>query len=61
MHIELDSDKLYKRKITTSEKTEIVSYCCNCFLDECYEFGCIVETSEGYCQCALNHEDHPIR
>lgn len=61
MHIELDSDKLYKRKITTSQKTTIVNHCCNCFLEECYEFGCIGETSEGYCECQLNHNDHPIR
>lgn len=61
MHIELDPDKLYKRKFTTSERTTISNYCCNCFLEECYEFGCIKQTKEGFCECRLDHSDSPIR
>ena len=65
MHIELDSDKLYQRKFTTidslGEKTRISNYCCNCFLEEGYEFGCIKQTKEGFCECRLEHADSPIR
>lgn len=71
MHIELDSDTLFKRRITFKEdvmhrplginktfkegETAILRFCCNCFIEECNELGCIEQTSDGYCECGLNH------
>ena len=60
MHIELDSDKLYNRKFKNSldgSKT-MMKLCCNCYLSECYELGCIEQTSDGICECGLEHGDH---
>jgi len=55
MHIEIDSSKLYPRSFQDSLEKKIMMLCCNCFLDECYDLGCI--GLEG-CQCRMDHSDH---
>lgn len=47
MHIEIDSDKLYERRMNGDPKL----LCANCFLDECYELGCCKEE----CECSREH------
>ena len=56
VNIELDPDRLYPRKLSTSLQTEVLNVCCNCFLEECYQSGCIGDTSMGKCECKLDHD-----
>jgi len=71
MHIELDSDTLFHRRFTFKSDvthrplgmykhykkgdTAVLRFCCNCFIEECTELGCIEQTSDGYCECGLDH------
>lgn len=55
MHIEIDQGKLYRRKMTDSVGSRIELLCCNCFLNECFELGCIGSTPQGNCQCRQDH------
>ena len=55
MHIEIDPSKLYPRTFHDSVGKRIVNLCCNCFLNECLDQGCIRSTNDGLCQCELNH------
>lgn len=57
INIELANDRLYQRKFTTSLETTILNLCSYCFLEECYQFGCIGETKDGKCQCRLDHDN----
>jgi len=52
MHIEIDSTKLYRRTFQDSMEKKIMLLCSNCFLDECYDLGCIGLVG---CQCRMDH------
>lgn len=58
MFMDLDSDKLYERRIKGNDghlTDEKKKFCCNCYLDECFQLGCIGYTSDGECECKLDH------
>lgn len=55
MHIEIDQDKLHRRAFKDSVETKTMMLCANCFLDECYDLGCL--GIEG-CECRQDHSDH---
>ncbi len=58
MHIEIDQDKLYRRTFQDSMQSKVMMLCCNCFLNECFELGCIRSTKDGSCECQQDHSDH---
>jgi len=55
MHIEIDSNRLYRRSFQDSMGKKIMMLCCNCFLNECFDIGCIGSTNDGSCECRLDH------
>lgn len=61
VNIELDSNRLYLRKLrkhkhSASLECAILKLCSNCFLEECYKYGCIGKTSDGDCECQVDHD-----
>jgi len=52
VNIELDSDRLYPRSLQSA----ILKLCSNCFLEECSQYGCIGKTSDGDCECQVDHD-----